>query len=232
MRHNTFNIVQLAIVMLCLVVFATLWIVVSEANTRRPARKMQNSTQLRGIHQGLVTYSQSNRGYFPGLNALGEDERIRVEGRFEILMEEDYITPEYAISPSETEMITEWDGWADAESDPVTKNNYSYAMLQVPEQGRRRAEWSQSLNSQAIVLSDRNTGTKAKPTSIHSNPNGPWRGSVLWNDNHVAFEKSDTFETYFGEKDEAQSNLIKTDRLFEATSNDDAWLIHTGNGKE
>ncbi|MEO0477401.1 MAG: hypothetical protein AAF085_15760 [Planctomycetota bacterium] len=193
---------------------------------------MQNSTQLRGIHQGMVTYSQSNQAYFPGLNALGENERIRVEERFQILMEEDYITPDYAISPSETEMITEWDGWADADSEPVTKSNYSYAMLQVPEQGRRRAEWSQSLNSQAIVLSDRNTGNNVKPSSIHSETPGSWTGSVLWNDNHVGFEQSDAVETCFGEKDEAQSNLIKTDRLFEATGNDDAWLIYTGNGKE
>ncbi|BAM02734.1 type II secretion system protein [Phycisphaera mikurensis] len=44
---------------------------------RRTARQMQNSTQLRGIHQGMFTYAQSNKtggrdGYYPGLNAQGK----------------------------------------------------------------------------------------------------------------------------------------------------------------
>ncbi|BAM02735.1 type II secretion system protein [Phycisphaera mikurensis] len=44
---------------------------------RRTARQMQNSTQLRGIHQGMFTYAQSNKtggrdGYYPGLDAQGK----------------------------------------------------------------------------------------------------------------------------------------------------------------
>ena len=38
---------------------------------RRTARRMQNSTQLRGIHQGLVTFANSNKDQFPGLSSNG-----------------------------------------------------------------------------------------------------------------------------------------------------------------
>ena len=46
-------------------------------NTGHPiSREMQNSTQLRGIHQGMFTYAQSNKtgggdGFYPGLDAAG-----------------------------------------------------------------------------------------------------------------------------------------------------------------
>ncbi|MEM9111375.1 MAG: hypothetical protein AAGC72_15275, partial [Planctomycetota bacterium] len=82
MRQNSFNIVHLAVALLCVVVFVTIAVAVSETNTRKPARRMQNSTQLRGIHQGLVTYASGNQNWFPGLNEFGEDERITVEQRF------------------------------------------------------------------------------------------------------------------------------------------------------
>ena len=139
------------------------------------------------------------------------------------MFEGDFITPEYAISPFETEMITEWDSEA---SRAVNTENYSFAMLQLPEQNSegRRTEWGQTLNSQAIVVSDRNTGTKAKPSSIHTEKPGEWAGSVLWNDNHVGFEQEDVFETKYG-----NGELNKADRLFESTGTHDAMMLHSGN---
>ena len=43
---------------------------------RRTARQMQNTTQLRGIHQGMFTFAQSNKtggrnGFYPGLSPRG-----------------------------------------------------------------------------------------------------------------------------------------------------------------
>jgi hypothetical protein len=227
MRQTSLNIVQLAVVLLCVMVLVA--VLLPMLNTRRPARRMQNSTQLRGIHQGLVTYANANKNYFPGLNELGEDDRISVEERFQILLEDDYFTPEYAISPYETESITEWEEGVGDDTNPVTKDNYSYAMLQVPKEGGRRMEWSQTLNQHAILLSDRNTGTRAKPSSIYAEKGEPWKGSVLWNDNHVAFEDDDAIETYYGQFDPDKDELNPADRLFEAAGYDDALLIHTGN---
>lgn len=222
MRQSSFNVVHLAVALLCVVVFVTIAIALGEANRRTGPRVMQANTQLRGIHQGLVTYANSNKNWYPGINELGEDDGIMIEERYQTLIEDDYFTPEYAISPSETEAITEWD--TDA-GHPITAKNYSFAMLQVPEpENGRRHEWSQTLNSQAIVVSDRNIGSQANPTSIHADRGEPWRGSVLWNDNHVEFANEDTLETKYG-----SGELNETDRLFDADSAFDALLIHTGN---
>lgn len=231
MRQNSFNIVNVAVAVLAIMVIIAI-LLPAIAPRHRPARRMQNSTQLRGIHQGLVTYANSNKEFFPGLNEFGEDDKITVEERFQILIEDDYFTPEYAISPSETEPMWEWDSWNDENENPVTTEHYSYAMLQVPKDGGRRHEWSQTLNTFAIVLSDRNTGTSSKPSSIHVEPGDSWAGSVLWNDNHVAFEQADDFETLYGEYDLGKDTPTPGDRLFESPGTDDALLIHSGNEKE
>lgn len=231
MRQNNFNVVHLAAGLLAVIVIVAI-LLPAFGPRHRPAGKMQNMTQLRGIHQGMVTYANSNKEFFPGLNKLGEDDRITVEQRFQILLEDDFISPEYAISPLETEPITEWDGWGDIAPEPITKENYSYAMLQIPKDGGRRIEWSQTLNAQAIVLSDRNTATKAKPSSIHIGPGDKWAGSILWNDNTVRYEKTDTFETRYGDDITDNAKPNPADRLFESSGDDDALLIHAGNEKE
>lgn len=221
MRQNSFNVVGLAIALFVVIVAVALLIPAINAarhtDTRRP-----RSSQLRGIHQGLVTYSNSNKNWYPGMNPDGTPLDLRVEHRFQILIKGDYITPEYAISPSETEPLT---GWEDRKTH-LTKGNYSYAMLQIPEaETGRHSEWHITLNSQAIVLSDRNTGAKANPKSIYNERGDKtWTGSVLWNDNHVGFEDTDEYETKYG-----GGELNEADKLFESTGPNDALLIHSGN---
>lgn len=230
MSNLSFNVVQFALVVVLVVVASGLIVACGDISAaRETARRMQNNTQLRGIHQGLVTYSTSNKNRFPGINMAGENEGIEVESRFQTLLEGDYFTPEYAISPSEIDpAIVEWAG-----TSPLRSLNYSFAMLQVPdadpdkedhEQGRR-TEWGQTLNSLAVVMSDRNTGIPGSPTSVHTTSSrSGWSGSVLWNDNHVMFETVDTFLTKYDGGTENTS-----DKLFESAGNYDAYLIHARN---
>lgn len=201
---------------------------------RRTARRMQNSTQLRGIHQGLVTFANSNKDKFPGLDSSGEVLQAganttgnsapgtgstgdNVEARYWVLLDGDFFTAEYAISPSETiAEVTEWVAGTGASAAPVEYSltgtkHYSYAMLQFARQGgvftinpnfaARAAEWSQTLNSQAVVLSDRALGAEGSVYSVHTEDKGTsstWSGSVLWNDNHVGFENGGSiFETKY-----------------------------------
>ncbi|MFN3165882.1 MAG: type II secretion system protein [Phycisphaeraceae bacterium] len=190
----------------------------TDAASRRTAKRMQNSTQLRGIHQGLVTFANSNKNNFAGLNSRGEtlpdNDRNTgssgdgefVQARYWIMLRGDFFTPEYAISPSETAKVTEYEPGLDNIAAPVQWNDrvkhYSYAMLDIREASPgRRAEWKQTLNSQSIVLTDRNAGHDAgeRVASIHTDGEGEWRGSVLWNDNHVAFDNQhDYFATKYG----------------------------------
>jgi hypothetical protein len=239
MRPNAFSIVHVAVALFLVMIFVA--IMLPTISGSRPAPRMQNSTQLRGIHQGLVIYANSNRNFFPGLDDSGEEDTqvldwsewhdedipptqvsLAVDKRFAILLHGDYLTPEYLISPFESDPnIEPW-----PEEGAFTTGHYSYSMLQIPDEGGRRAEWSQTLNSQAIVVSDRNTGSAAKPLSLYADSGEGWRGALLWNDNHVVFENTDEFETKYG-----ADELNEADRLFEADGTEDALMIHSGNRK-
>lgn len=187
------------------------------ADNRTTRQQRQNATQLRGIHQGLVTYANRNKEHFPGLNSKGEilpndDEETGSSGagdtpeaRYWIMLTRDYMTPAYAMAPIDSRAV-EYDPGEGA--DPwVTHVNYSFAMLDIsgesgegPDAGGRAAEWTQSLNTQSIVLSDRNCANiiedDAEPSSIWNDEE--WHGHVLWNDNHVSYEETHHFETRYG----------------------------------
>lgn len=217
---------------------------------RRTARWMQNSTHLRSIHQGMFTYANSNKNYLPGVYHNGEiiadgmgtgnsGEGNTPQARFWMLLDGSYIPPDYAISPSETEPVTPYVFG----SGPVVADNYSYAMLSFSKTGDvnnnasggpstyavdvnsagRAAEWSQTLNSQAIVVSDRNAGRDAMANvgSIHSDP-GTWRGSILWNDNHVAFETTHQLATQYANGPQNSRDNIFVDE----TNGFDALMVY------
>lgn len=213
-RQAGFSLLDLMVVIVCIAAVLSVQIP-ADAASRRTARRMQNSTQLRGIHQGLVTFANSNKDRFPGLSSRGEilpDNDVNtgssgpgdyVQARYWLMLDGDYFTPEYAISPSETHALTEYEPGLANVAAPVQWNarqkHYSYAMLgiagnpgQAPAAPGRGAEWAMTLNSQAVVLSDRNTGMDAgrRVQSIHTDEAGVWAGSVLWNDNHVGFENA------------------------------------------
>ena len=198
---------------------------------RRTARQMQNSTQVRGIHQGMVIFAQGNKGWFPGLSADGlvlHPNDVNGAGyrgdkpisRFFLLLDESFFTGEYAISPGETADKQVWD-----EVD-VTTDNYSYAMLgfndgatggaNVKPTGTPRAsDWRDSINSQAAVVSDRAIGNATDFNSIwtESGSGANWKGSVAYNDNHVAFESSHLITAKYGD-----GPSVTDDHLFETTS--------------
>lgn len=192
---------------------------------RATAQRMQSNTQLGGIHQSMAMYAQDNRDLFPGLERRDGDVRLvdaTPAGRLFILVDADYFTAEYAVSPSEADpYIEQWRG-----AGPFTEDHYSYALLSIADPGERRKEWSYTLNSRAIVLTDRNigiSGNDREVQSIHTGQPGDWRGGVVHNDNHVAFESWHRFHTQYGQGPEHRD-----DNLFESTGADDALLIHTG----
>ena len=218
---------------------------------RRTARQMQSNTQVRGIHQGMAMFAQSNRERFPGLDSRGrviEDtdggaggagsaqQEIRgvtsmngdtVEARWAIMLDGNYFNGEYVISPVETK--TEW---TTTDID-LTFENYSYALLSITEtvnaanpvkETGRFNEWKDTLNTEAIVITDRNTGDGTSNagsggggvSSIHTEEDGgEWRGSVGWNDNHVEFETDHVLDTRYsnGVFNDSSDNS-KEDNLF------------------
>jgi len=232
-RKSGFTLIELLVVISIIALLIAILLPALGA-ARRTARRMQNSTQLRGIHQGLVTFANSNKNSFAGLDSKGNilantaantgssGTGDTPQARFYILLNGDYFTPEYCISPSEVKTMTDYEESTTTTPTAVVFNllgvkNYSYALLQIlgdtggtgnpnfapaTSDAQRVAEWKQTLNSQAIVVSDRNVSDTATATtiqSIHTDEPGQWSGSVLWNDNHVAFESGGAlFETKYG----------------------------------
>ena len=263
-RRNSkgFTLIELLVVIAIIALLIAILLPALGA-ARRTARRMQNSTQLRGQHQGLVVFSNSNKERFVGLTSRGtiipdapadtgnSGHGDTVQARYWILMGGGFFSPDYAISPTETAALLEYDprlnvtgglpGTAVLPSNPNAPvlfapggngvKHYSYAMLSYSDgsspstamsiSSNRLLEWSQTLNTQAIVISDRNTGANATAAgikSIHTNRPSEWIGSVLWNDNHVEFEQTNVLKTRYGGGSVVANGTTGegTDRLFEA----------------
>lgn len=188
---------------------------------RQTARKLQNSTQIRGIQQGTFIHSQGNKGWYAGVESkgmqgTGADTFVdaddidnwtaggtsagrQVQARWVILLEGDFFTPEYAISPAETRSdVQEYD-----ENTSYVVGGpyfYSYALPQIddavlpgqaPAAGRC-GEWRDNASGGAVVASDRLVhGSVNADTNLHlsvwMNTLGQWQGSVSYNDNHTEF---------------------------------------------
>lgn len=193
---------------------------------RSVSRRMQNQSQLRGIHQAMVMYSTDNGGYYPGLASDGSVGEIDVESRFRLLLERNFFAGDYLINPNERKTV--WTAGA------LTSDNYSYAMLQVPDAGGRREEWRETMNADAIVISDRNTGTVANPegvmTGLPRRGSGcawrsyrGWAGAVVFNDNRAEIVETHVHDTVYG------GVATADDHIFEAAGDDDAYMVHAGN---
>ena len=228
-RNRGYTLVEVAAIVILIFAFVGLLVGIllpALGAKRRTAFGIQQNTQVRGIHQALVMYSQGNSGYYPGLDDRGNLIDATVEYRFQQLLDGNYFTGEYAISHAENKAA-----WT---TGTVTSENYSYAMLDIDAgPGGRRNEWRDILNPNAVAISDRNTGNDATANvqSAHLDTPGEWRGQVAYNDNHVVFETTHVLPTGYTVFDQdGHSSILqhKTDNLFASDSPDDALMIHSG----
>ncbi|MEM9913567.1 MAG: prepilin-type N-terminal cleavage/methylation domain-containing protein [Planctomycetota bacterium] len=125
---------------------------------RTSARQMKSNTQLRGIHQGSFTFSQSNKGFFPGLDSdgfpwLGQVSSpahnnnanstyrnaglgVQPNRRFAIMLDADFFPPEYVVSPADGGIKTPPDATVAAPTENVNvAENLSYAMIEIQFKG-------------------------------------------------------------------------------------------------
>jgi len=183
---------------------------------RRTARQIQNSTQLRGIHQGMVIFAQSNKsgsveGWYAGLDAQGDlaaavtaaagtygAGQDTVSLAHAILLNANSYTPEYAINPADTDKSPA--SSATATDAAVGTGNHSYYMLDWNLSGNAedftpaqvKAEWRETINSSAIVMADRlNGGTAGTPAGYETvwSDNG-YKGTMTRNDGSTQFEST------------------------------------------
>ena len=193
---------------------------------RRAARQMQNSTQVRGIHSGMVLYAQSNKSYFPGLDDNGAaipGEEAPAE-RLAELLDGDYFTGELMIAP--VDVKTTWT------TGDVETRNFSYGLIQIglgATEGPGRVEWRDTVNTEAVMITDRAIGSGGSVTrSYWTSPSGSevdWRGSVGWNDNHITFESNHVMEfTKYGGDTTEDDNLFTDDP--DVTDGGNAFMVY------
>ncbi len=192
---------------------------------RKRALEAECNTRLRGIQQACFMFAQGNDQLYPGLNR--DDEKLKASERLQLLMEGNFFTVEYAISPSETTKKG-WVRGSDPDDDPVTTDNFSFVCLQIgPDDAGRRNEWAATANSEAAVFYDRNTGSdttwntgsivSGKISSVHTKQNGgQWHGGVVFNDGHIDAASSPVLE-----RSRYGSSANKDDHLFEEAAGAD-----------
>jgi hypothetical protein len=214
---------------------------------RREARKANNAMQLRGVHQGMVVWTQSSkRGppwqtfSFPGLQWDAErtpepngpgtgysGDGTHPAARLWLMMEGNFFTPEYVISPIDTARTPL--PYLDHSATPTVKyHHYSYAMLNLTGTENERAEWGETLNKAAVVLSDRAIGSGVADieslwTRAGGGEAGRWEGHIVKNDNHVQWgDRSTGLSTQYG-----GGVLNGDDDLFaDDAAADDGFLVH------
>lgn len=256
MRKGSFSIVHLGIAVFIVIVLLAIMLPVLATFYRTRVRSA-HSAQLADIHRGLISFANNNKNWYPGLDSQGayaqsfsnsitssdrfadlnKQVTIRVEDRYALLLAGEFIAPELAVSPAEIDrLIKPYLG-----TGPLTDQNYSYAMSQVPESGKRHDHWRQTLHSEAVVMGDRNVGTESNPQSIFSGSSG-WRGVLVWNDNHVTFENQEFHDRYvpaLPAPSESETAIefdelyryapYYDDQLFSTVGLIDTYLIHSGN---
>lgn len=232
-KRRGFTLIELLVVISIIALLIAILLPALSA-ARRTARQMQSNTHIRGIHTSLVAYAQGNKTYYPGLNDRGDLENpIAPWDVYDVLLDRGYFAGNYALSPAEVKV--EWTG------SPVTTDNYSYSMLSIFRR-QEQSEWQDTVNAEAIVLSDRAIGIFGTVPNIRSVWNvtdsvEEWQGGVGWNDNHVTYESTYfDFITRYGINPANVNDAtgIGTDRLFEndsnITTNGNAFMVYDGTG--
>jgi len=201
---------------------------------RRSARGMKNTTQIRGIVQGLFNYATTNNERMPGLDSRGfiipdgigstgdSGHGATIEARYWLMLDNNNFSGEYIISPSESKSV-----WT---TGTVTSDNYSFALLNLhskkdiqedkknqPDQAGRAGTWKAYASSQTVLIADR---ARSQSSLISDNYGGiyslhtdeddaEWAGGIGFGDGSFQFKKESTADTRYSD-----DPLIKNDRLF------------------
>lgn len=217
-QFRAFTLIELLVVISIIALLIAI-LLPSLSAARMAARKLQSNTQMRGMHQGIVIYSQTNKGYFPGWDQsrgtgnpwnwqsdLTNRPSTHVETRTSLLLEDDLVTPEYLIHPAEVGPQVPFDA---SQHNEFNVNHYSYAMLEVgvhnntSHRRHLKQSWQDTANSRTVIMGDRVVQTPAggdwaNPDAyfnIYSGSSGGLEIGLVFNDNHVEFINQGTVDT-------------------------------------
>ena len=189
-NHRTaFTLIELLVVISIIALLIGI-LLPALAGARNSARQLENTTRVRNIHQGLVSFSQQNRGWFAGRTSTGDfvnntntpslytsgpnkyyagDTAATGNGitvRYAQLLDGNYASNKTVVSPEDDVAIV-LDGPGEVADESNGGPNYSFAMLSFFNLGdpageaARESAWRDTQNPTAVILTDRNTGGNA-----------------------------------------------------------------------
>lgn len=176
-------------------------------------RQLRDSTAVRGIHQGMVLWAQSNQDAYPLPSRIDlTNDTVAAEGRakdttaniFSFLIYANYFSPELCVSPAETNPSIRvhdtyafsepptavnpqkalWDPAFSADFSGGKRGNVSYAHM-LPADERMEKTWSNTFDATQAVVGNRG------PLIVGMGGSGATR-------NYKAAKKSNTFLIHGG----------------------------------
>lgn len=224
--NRAFTLIELLVVISIIALLIAILLPALGA-ARESARQMQNSVNLRSLHQATVIYAEENKGFYQGLTSKGDvmttaqleaDANVpagtfaflngtSVVPRFAVLAYQDVVAAEHLISPKDTDRFA----WAGAPT-LFTHQNISYAMLDIfVDNSPARKSWRNDLSALTPINSDRSTRGTPGPSTVGESlwSEDIWQGGLVWNDGHTTFENSpDIGRTRLAGIDIEEDNLI------------------------
>ena len=189
--------------------------------------------------------NSSGRGFFPGVDsnadwaqaetvsdsvygaeergAAGSGDAATVANAYAIMLNDNIVQPDSIINPADNGATPVELRTAAGEDGIVRNDNYSYAFPDIgwengndgPDGGNRFSAWQNSVESQAIAISDINTGSGVTDNNVSSvwtaEDSGNWRGVVVRGDQSTSTENDHVLDrTRYG-----NGASVEDDNLFD-----------------
>jgi type II secretory pathway pseudopilin PulG len=190
---------------------------------RNAARKAQNENNLRIAATSLITFGNDQGAYpsddMPDVNPAQEDFGPEARARTTALIVNDYFTPEVLINPTDARTAYQGPVSSFGPQNWLDNQHISYDMLALEGSGSRpdkvdyeHPAWKQTLNSQAVLLVDRNTNPGGPAASVWNNQPGGWKGTMVWGDGHASYEQDAQVDAKVDGQLIAGDNIWRDDR--------------------
>lgn len=226
-----FTLVELLVVISIIALLIAL-LLPALGSARKQAQIMQNATHQRGLHQAFVMYGHSNDGQYPGLEKIN-GEVIVLPGsrngiltsssglggiwpstRFALLVDNDYVSPQYVINPADPFNREPWTygkGGLDSTGSRFDWRNFSYAVEEwgggMTGSNRYKVaagnidhmgSMTPVLGDRIVVVIDQDYSNPDKYIGVFSNRPGNFMMGLAWNDGHTTLLNTPIVDTEFG----------------------------------
>jgi competence protein ComGC len=188
-RGRAFTVIEVVAVVLVVLILAVLLLPALGRTDRGGSRQIKDSTQVRGIHQGMVLWSQNNKDIYPLPSLVDlKDETVAEQGAakdttaniISLMMYNGFFSPELCVSPAEANANirtcsdyaysnpktavdpakASWDPAFSTDFTGKTPGNFSYGHM-LPAGTRLEKDWTNNFDASRAAVGNRGPEMKA-----------------------------------------------------------------------